>query len=575
VRILHPKLIKERALSNSKRLTVRQSVMFASVFAIVGAFILISTHAAGPTTSLEAESSTLAGCATSTSDSNASGGGALKFTNCNGQVTSATSVTQYGVTWDFSAARPVGQFANGDWWVQGPVTITSITPNASGGTNGWQVNPSLIENRLLSDDRGSCIAPGCGSQSIDSLADDYNAGGMPALPYTANGGQSIFKGISNVGAPQRANCPFKACIKEGEILTVLSSVPPNNGATVFRPPYMGTSKPLYSTNTFDTQMASLPSYASTSAIDAVLPTMTSALNIIKRPDVSTHVEELSMFRATVNLSDSTDPDPYSPVVNSYYVTSEIRALIHKTGDDEVMRRQIMIDAVQRGIDVSGALNMGMNYYSAGGVNFGRMLPIVLAAYMLDNTNMKSQITSQPHNGFQETGDVWPAQHAGTPLWGQDRATTETEYWQQLHGNMTENDPYGYIDGGNDPPQSYQQCCSAQSIKASATVVHLLHIESIWDDPDSLAFAARWTSSGAHTQPDPCAPDTQSGGPDPAHSGQCILDPDLNPGSTFTSFSCQAGKKCGRFPDNNGTFVNGGLDGSDLADAMWTKYSSTW
>ena len=40
----------------------------------------------------------------------------------------ATSVSQFGITWTFNRDYPTGQFANGDWWVVGPVTITSISP---------------------------------------------------------------------------------------------------------------------------------------------------------------------------------------------------------------------------------------------------------------------------------------------------------------------------------------------------------------------------------------------------------------------------------------------------------------
>ena len=41
----------------------------------------------------------------------------------------ADHVTQYEITWQFNHTYTVGQFANGDWWVVGPVTITNITPD--------------------------------------------------------------------------------------------------------------------------------------------------------------------------------------------------------------------------------------------------------------------------------------------------------------------------------------------------------------------------------------------------------------------------------------------------------------
>ncbi|MCK5879158.1 MAG: hypothetical protein KAH24_05240 [Holophagae bacterium] len=38
-----------------------------------------------------------------------------------------SSVTQYGITWTFKGAPKTGQYANGDTWVVGPVTVVSIT----------------------------------------------------------------------------------------------------------------------------------------------------------------------------------------------------------------------------------------------------------------------------------------------------------------------------------------------------------------------------------------------------------------------------------------------------------------
>ena len=77
-------------------------------------------------------------------------------------------VTQYEITWYFDKAYTVGQFANGDWWVLGPVTITRITPDyrlrdfwdfttsKTKGVvfhwiNGWQVNPSTAEAGVRRD----------------------------------------------------------------------------------------------------------------------------------------------------------------------------------------------------------------------------------------------------------------------------------------------------------------------------------------------------------------------------------------------------------------------------------------
>jgi hypothetical protein len=73
------KKLQARNLKTTNKLSKRQIMIFASAFAVVGAVILIATHAAGFTTSFEAENSTKSSPATAVSDASASGGSALKF----------------------------------------------------------------------------------------------------------------------------------------------------------------------------------------------------------------------------------------------------------------------------------------------------------------------------------------------------------------------------------------------------------------------------------------------------------------------------------------------------------------
>jgi len=47
-----------------------------------------------------------------------------------------SSLTQHGITWKFDKQYETGTFANGDYWVVGPITVTSISPSFSGGRNG-------------------------------------------------------------------------------------------------------------------------------------------------------------------------------------------------------------------------------------------------------------------------------------------------------------------------------------------------------------------------------------------------------------------------------------------------------
>jgi len=89
-----------------------------------------------------------------------------------------STIVKDGVTFTFDHAYEYGTFANGDYWVVGPVTITAITPEFSGGRNGWQVNPAVSAYH--------------GWDSRNSL---YDATKVPALPYTSSSLESICHSI--------------------------------------------------------------------------------------------------------------------------------------------------------------------------------------------------------------------------------------------------------------------------------------------------------------------------------------------------------------------------------------------
>ena len=95
-----------------------------------------------------------------------------------GLAESATTscITQWGITWHFDKAYEYGQFANGDYWVLGPLTITRIEPDFDGDDNGWEVNPSVGN-----------------TQGFQSNAGGFDSALVPSLPYYVTGTKSIVK----------------------------------------------------------------------------------------------------------------------------------------------------------------------------------------------------------------------------------------------------------------------------------------------------------------------------------------------------------------------------------------------
>lgn len=66
------------------------------------------------------------------------------------------NVSQAGITFNFAAPRPAGQYANGDWWVVGPVSITAITPGST-LHNGLNGDGTAYVNRTV---HGTMLNPG-------------------------------------------------------------------------------------------------------------------------------------------------------------------------------------------------------------------------------------------------------------------------------------------------------------------------------------------------------------------------------------------------------------------------------
>ena len=86
-------------LHRSVHISRLQAAGFAVTMAIVGAVVVFAIFAAGTPIAFEAEAGTLAGCAATVSDSNASGGSAVKFNSCStGDTTTPTNLDASGAT---------------------------------------------------------------------------------------------------------------------------------------------------------------------------------------------------------------------------------------------------------------------------------------------------------------------------------------------------------------------------------------------------------------------------------------------------------------------------------------------
>jgi len=440
----------------------------------------------------------------------------------------ATSVTQFGVTYTFSADRTVGQFADGSYWVLGPVTINSITPDYASGQNGWEVNP-IVQS----------------PHGFTNVVAGFTESLIPALPYTASTNQSIVKTISGTFR--------QSYVKTAVVLTVLTEIPPDDGASVFRPPYAGTAKPLIPVSDFNWSL--LPSFApvgSPPSLESIVAKFSECLRM------DHHAPFPRSFRPWDTLWD------YQPNNVNEVVEAMLRLCFNDASIED--KTPAMIQLTQACIDRAFIVALGYTNGSTGH-NPGHRIMAGWAAAMLDLTDIKTYLASAAAPSYQE--ETYLAQGNERVLWG--GPSSETQYWNYLRGlggNQSNRDPYGWVDGGRPvttgsggPGSAYQKIVS-QPMKASALVSILIPATEVAWRPGFFSmlreYSDRWVTHGVWTEPDPAAPYTAEGtyqvdyGPNPASPGNPIL------GS-------------GRFPGLHGLNADGGQYKSAFVAAVWNAY----
>jgi len=532
----------------------------------------------------------------------------------------ASSVSKHGITWTFNTDYEVGQFANGDWWVVGPVTINSITPAFDGTLNGWEVNPAV----------GT-------AQGFDGRIGSFSAALVPSLPYTSTlPVESIVKTISAAESDY-------SWTQTAAVLTVLSEIPANSGSTIFRPPYMGTNKPLYSTASLHTEyLPSLPPVGTPPTIQAIVDRF-----------AYLRMEHLTFNQRSVRPRDAYGgvDDGYGPQASMYNASDILRLCLN---DSLETKMPALIAITQHGIDQAWSVYAGVRSPGVGH-DPGHLFMASFAAAMLDIMDVKTVLSTAI--SFEEDQYLVPGVETDAIMWG-NKGSTEANYWTYVNfadGDQSHKDPYGYIDGG--VCGATYQLIVAQNFKAQSVAGKLIpEVADTWN-PDIwdkiLNYPQRWVETGVWCQPDPCAPKptnkvitgittgnptviTSNGhgfsngnsiglksfvndtgevlnfrfhtisnvtentfsvpvnttalpitvgasteavwgygtlyGPDPDDSpATCILDSDIAYYNSSSDYACTEGQTCGRFPANHGRSADAGQYDIQFVRDMWENY----
>jgi len=404
-----------------------------------------------------------------------------------------TSVSQYGITWTFAAPARCGKFVNGDWYVVGPVTITTIDPRPRYGAE-------IPENELDPMDKerpvGQRVRNGFMLNPPAQMKVAYDSGIrnwfdpllVQKLPVAMKPGDSLVATISMPkGLVLEAQLRNKiergvddsSPIRTAAVLTCVSAPPPPDA---FRPAFCDRHPRIYLARNLKRQ--ALPTVAATKS----LPPIQQFLRFTQRPWVGTGffgfeepVENMPQYGLE-----------YGRVVG-------ITALMLCTDLKPEQKEPLLVNFVQIGIDLGGMIRAGHPGWTAwGGHGSGRKLPIVFAGILLGDDQFAQLNHSFPQTSFGEDeqtayGDCWTgakvvfAGHSGIDVvTGKGRHQGRGHPW----GPYEHRPPMEWQEGQN-TSESYRRCCTSVGWVAQALALRLLQAEKSWAHNAFFDYVDRW------------------------------------------------------------------------------------
>ncbi len=292
-----------------------------------------------------------------------------------------TIISQHGITWTITGEKQCGNFANGEAWVVGPVSINYIYPNptltpvcvpdADGKTDkctktlhGSMINP--IPNQKHGFDAN---AP-----TIPQTSYDLNLNVALSFPISLNAGDSL--------ASSRTMNTYPKFVDTVCVLTVLDSAPP---AGSFRPGPYGTDRTIrWNKSQIDysvlKNLEHVPGSPTKQYIESILPALAwwewggswadgvlaanNNLSSYRFDGASTYGREIS------------------------YKWGEVGLWLN-LNNSQADKERAAIRSIQSGIDIWSYITNGGNFYHDGGHKGGRKFPVFLAAVMLDDPVLRA------------------------------------------------------------------------------------------------------------------------------------------------------------------------------------------
>jgi len=387
-----------------------------------------------------------------------------------GPTVLANHLLQSGITWNFDGNYVTGRFVNGDWWVKGPVTITSVSPTPSGGRNGSMVNP----------------VPG--TQGYDSRINFYDSAVAAEFPLKLKPGSSLVSTVS-LGAPDFEG-GFKdfrgakvsashAYLRTAAVLTVVAEEVPSG---TFRPPYAGDAKPLYSTGQLRWDL--LPKLRPVSGT----PDYADYERGLQRVWLQ-HIKDWSC-RAMHPIENMPN---YHRDISLFWSEAALLVMLDKPQSERI---DLLIGMVQQGIDQYHVVTLGQ------GDSAVNKFPVLFAGVMLGVPEIRDVfVRGESKTPFRED---WQTYYAGkgsstiksskvsagvgwtgaTVLWRQDPGDNEHEHLHPSEWNLVPN-------GGGKKREVYRHITTSNTWPGMCLAARLMKLQSFWNHPAYFDYVDRW------------------------------------------------------------------------------------
>lgn len=390
-------------------------------------------------------------------------------------TTWVSSISQHGVTFQFAQPVEAGRFANGDWFVVGPVTVSGMTPPCA-VQNGRTIHGAMVDPDPSTQDHGydSTLFDPQHYSNARNAAWNLSA----QNPLTLGPNHCLVKAISNFDPnlmPALDTCA---------VLTVVDVVPPEGS---FRPAYGGDHVVRHAVDQIDWNV--LQNLVAAPG----MPDLATTIAGFERPWLDHAPGWATRFMHPVQNM----PDYGRDLAAAYNEA----ALMCQTAGNLSLRKQLATHLVQIGIDFYGNLEGGASWEGVGGHGSGRKFPILFAGALLGDVEMlrvgHDYVSGHQPNGqsstyFGEDCQTFYVEQTGPNEfnWGHggySSAHVGLPEFGFSHAHYPQNDDVVWT--GN----SYRQCCTANAWIGAVLCTRILGLVDEWNHPALFDYTDRYAS----------------------------------------------------------------------------------